>query len=130
MMSLMRQGWDSPDPSYRQLFASQFMPNATKEQWEAENEAMRASASPETAARYYQVFGEVDVTALLPRVRAPTLVMHVRGDLRVPFESGRQLAAAIPNARFVALPGNSHAFSLGSPAADRYLEEVRLFVVG
>ena len=88
MMNLMRLGWDSPDPSYRQLFASQFMPNATKEEWEAANESMRVAASPETAARYYQAFGEVDVTALLARVQAPTLVMHVRGDRRVPFEFG------------------------------------------
>jgi pimeloyl-ACP methyl ester carboxylesterase len=130
MVNLMRQGWDSPDPSYRQLFASQFMPNATKEEWEAANESMRVATSPETAARYYQAFGEVDVTALLPRVQARTLVMHVRGDRRVPFESGRQIAAAIPNARFVALPGDDHAFSLGSPAADRYLEEIRLFLRG
>ena len=99
------------------------MPNATKEEWEAANEEMRIAASPETAARYYHAFGDVDVTALLREVQARTLVMHVRGDLRVPFQSGRQLAAAIPNARFVALPGNSHAFSLGSPAADRFLEE-------
>jgi class 3 adenylate cyclase/pimeloyl-ACP methyl ester carboxylesterase len=128
MMNLMRWGWDSADPSYRQLFASQFMPNATKEEWEAANESMRVATSPETAARYYQAFGEVDVTALLPRVQARTLVMHVRGDRRVPFELGRQLAAGIPNARFVALPGDDHAFPLGSPAADRYLEEIRLFI--
>lgn len=39
----------------------------------------------------------------LSQVQAPTLVMHVRDDLRVPIALGREIAAGIPNARFVAL---------------------------
>ena len=42
-----------------------------------------------------------DVTDLLPKVKAPTLVMHVRGDQVQPFEAGRELAAGIPGAHFV-----------------------------
>jgi pimeloyl-ACP methyl ester carboxylesterase len=39
---------------------------------------------------------------LLPRVGVPTLVMHKRDDQVQPFEAGRELAAGIPGARFVA----------------------------
>jgi class 3 adenylate cyclase/pimeloyl-ACP methyl ester carboxylesterase len=128
MMSLMRSGWENP--AYRQMFTSQFMPEGTKEQWEALNELQRLSASSEGAARYYQATGDVDVTALLPLVTAPTLVMHVRDDARVPFAMGRQIAAGIPGARFVALPGKSHALMEDNPALARYYEEIRLFLNG
>ena len=128
MMTLMRHGWGADDPTYRQMFTSQFMPDATKEQWDALNELQRVSASPECAVRYAEAQGDADVTALLPLVQAPTLVMHVRGDLRVPFESGREIAAGIPGARFVALPGRNHILQPGEPAQERYLEEVRLFL--
>jgi hypothetical protein len=40
----------------------------------------------------------------------------MRGDLMVPLESGRALAAGIRNARFVVLPGRNHFFVEGEPA--------------
>ena len=58
----------------------------------------------------------------------PTLVMHVRGDARVPFESGRQMAAGIPGARFIPLQGQNHIFFEHEPAAERFFEEIRLFL--
>jgi pimeloyl-ACP methyl ester carboxylesterase len=60
------------------------------------------------AARYFDVVGGLDITDLVSRVQAPTLVMHVRDDLIVPFEGGRRLAAGIPGAHFIALPGPNH----------------------
>ena len=65
---------------------------------------------------------------LLPEVAVPTLVMHARGDLLCPIEAGRQMAAGIPGARFVALPGRNHLLREHEPAADRFFEEVRLFL--
>jgi pimeloyl-ACP methyl ester carboxylesterase len=54
--------------------------------------------------------------------------MHVRGDLMAPLEAGRQMAAGIRGARFVALPGHNHLFLEHEPAADRFHEEVALFL--
>ena len=45
----------------------------------------------------------MDVSALLPRVGAPTLVLHSRRDAAVPFDAGRELAAGIPGAKLVVL---------------------------
>jgi pimeloyl-ACP methyl ester carboxylesterase len=59
---------------------------------------------------------------------APTLVMHARGDAQIPVELGRQLAAGIPGARFVALQGNNHVLLEQDPATQRFFEEVRLFL--
>jgi pimeloyl-ACP methyl ester carboxylesterase len=54
--------------------------------------------------------------------------MHARGDARVPFESGRAMAAGIPGARFIALQGQNHLFLESEPATQRFFEEVALFL--
>jgi pimeloyl-ACP methyl ester carboxylesterase len=54
--------------------------------------------------------------------------MHCRHDARVPFESGRRLAAGIPGARFVPLESKNHIMLEGEPALTRFLEELRAFL--
>jgi hypothetical protein len=73
MMTLMRTGWGIENPMFRQMFTSQFMPEATKEQADAFNELQRKTMSPECAARYYEVVSNFDVAELLSQVKAPTL---------------------------------------------------------
>ena len=58
----------------------------------------------------------IDVTELLPRVRAPTLVLHARGDSVAPFAEGRLIAAGIPGARFVELDSDNHVILESEPA--------------
>ena len=128
MATLMRMGWGNDEPSFRQLFTSQMMPDASKEQADAFNELQRRTTSPECAARYFETVGDFDVVDLLPKIRVPTLVMHARGDLMQPFEEGRRMATAIPNARFVALQGRNHSLLPGEPAGKRFLEELELFL--
>jgi len=128
MRTLLQVGWGADSPAFRQLFTSQFMPDATKEQAEAFNEMQLKSATPECAVRYWDAIGDFNVLDLLEQVKVPTLVMHVREDVRVPIELGRQMAAGIPGARFVAMPGRNHIMQEGEPAMERFLEEVRLFL--
>jgi pimeloyl-ACP methyl ester carboxylesterase len=54
--------------------------------------------------------------------------MHSRGDLIAPLEAGRAMASAIPDARFVVLPGRNHVLLEDDPAADRFWEETSLFL--
>ena len=58
----------------------------------------------------------------------PTLVLNIRDDLMVPIEEGRQLAAGIPGARFVSLPGKNHLPLENDPGMPRLLEEVSTFL--
>ena len=88
------------------------------------------TVSGDTAARIFTATGETDVTALLPRVSVPTLVLHARDDARVPFEAGRRMAAGIPGARFVALAGRNHIFLESDPAFGQFLEHTRAFLAG
>jgi class 3 adenylate cyclase/pimeloyl-ACP methyl ester carboxylesterase len=129
MLTLMRVGWGKANPAFRQLFTSQFIPGATKEQAEWFNELQRITVSPEVAARSAEVGGAIDVTALLPEVSTPTLVLHARDDARVPFDVGRRLAASIRGARFAPLESRNHLFLATEPAFVQFLEHVRAFVV-
>jgi hypothetical protein len=45
-----------------------------------------------------------------------------------PIDAGRQMAAAIPHARFIALPGRNHLFLKHEPAAARFFDEINLFL--
>ena len=54
--------------------------------------------------------------------------MHVRDDLAVRIASGREIAAGIPNARFVALPGKNHVLLEQDPGLTQYLNELKSFV--
>jgi class 3 adenylate cyclase/pimeloyl-ACP methyl ester carboxylesterase len=128
MGTLIRLGWGSVDPTFRQMFTSQFIPEATKEQADWFNDLHRKTTSPECAARYFEVVNNLDVRDLLPQVRVPTLVMHVRDDLMVPIDAGRQMAAGIPGAHFIALPGRNHLFLKHEPANARFFEEINLFL--
>ena len=102
-VTLIREGWGQDNPAARQMFTSLIVPDATHEEMLWFNELERISASAETASRLLRIIGDIDVTELLPRVDVPTLVVHSRGDARVPFEHGLMLAREIHDARFVAL---------------------------
>ena len=117
MATLMRLGWGADNPSFRQMFTARFVPGATHEQADYFNELQRKTTSSECAARYFDVVNDFDITDLLSKVKAPTLVMHVRDDVVVPLDAGRQLAAGIPGAHFIALPGRNHLFLEHEPAS-------------
>ena len=128
MNTLIRHGWGQDNPAFRQMFTSAFVPDATPQQMEWFNELQRISTSPENAVRNRNANNDVDVTSLLGRIAAPTLVLHCRDDGVVPFAEGRRMAAMIPEARFVSLEGRNHLILDNEPAWPRFLEEVQKFL--
>lgn len=124
----MPLGWARDNPAFRQFFASVFVPEGTPEQFHWFSELQRVSTSPETAVRLGATFGDIDVTETAQRVQHPALVLHATGDGAVPFDQGRQLAALLPNARFVPLESRNHVLLAGEPAWARFLREVRVFL--
>ena len=128
MNTLVEQGWGADNPAFRQIFTSLLMPTATKDQADAFNELQRLSASPKCAVRYLETVADLTVRELLSQVKSPTLVMHVRDDALVPSKLGRELAAGIPGARFVALPGKNHVPLEQDPSVPRLFEELTDFL--
>jgi len=69
----------------------------------------RLCASPAAALAIERAAQQVDVRALLPSVRVPTLVMLKEGDRDSPqWGAAPWVAEQIPGARFVELPGPEH----------------------
>lgn len=124
---LMRVGWGRNNPVFRQVFTSRFVPDATDEQLAWFNELCLKSASGETAADVFQSRSHIDVLALLPEVRVPTLVLHARGDAAVPLSQGHVLASGLPNAQFVELDSQNHILLEHEPAWTRFKDAVLEF---
>ena len=128
LITLTEHGWGRDDPAYRQLFTSGFIPDAGPDEQRWFNDLQRESASGASAARFMREFDTIDVRDLLPAIRLPTLVLHARNDMRIPFEEGRRLAAQIPGARFVPLEGRNHILLENEPAWGHFLAEVDAFL--
>jgi pimeloyl-ACP methyl ester carboxylesterase len=80
------------DPAFREWWASY----------------LRMGASPGAAVALTRMNAEIDIRAVLPSIRVPTLVVHRTGDRCLKVDEGRYLASHIPGARFVELPGDDH----------------------
>src|SRR5690606_15868592 len=96
MLTLIRHGWGRPGSAFVRAFASMFVPGATREQLDSLVDLQLNTTSPENAARLRAAVDTFDVSALLPRVTVPTLVLHASGDAVQPVDQGRELAAGIP----------------------------------
>jgi pimeloyl-ACP methyl ester carboxylesterase len=126
-VKLIELGWGSDDPSFRQVFTSQFMPDAGLDIIHAFNDLMPLTASAKVAATIFRTNGTIDVQAEARRVKCPTLVIHGRGDLRIPFEEGRLVAGLIPDSRFVTLETRNHLMTQDEPAWRELLDAVAGF---
>lgn len=127
IIELVRHGWGSDNPNFRQYFVSRFVPDANPEQLEWLTELCRRTTSAEVAAHLLTARGDVDVRELLPRVRVPTLVVHAARDEIVPIEQSRQLAAGIPGAEFVQVESRNHIVLENEPAWSRFKDVVLEF---
>ena len=121
-------GWGRADEAFRQIFTTQLIPGASRQQQARFNEMQRLAVSPDQAALSLQAFDHLDVTALLPQVRCPTLVLHSRHDAWVPFDEGRYLASAIQDAEFVSVESRNHLLLDTEPAWPRWLAQVQEFL--
>lgn len=128
VMTLTRTGWGRDNPAYRHIFSSTFMPSATPEQLAWFDEFQRQTTCADNAVRFLSAFGDIDVRNRLHHVEAPTLVLHSRRDRRIPWETGRDLASAIADARLVTLDSDNHLLLEGEPAAEQFVDAVRAFL--
>jgi class 3 adenylate cyclase len=88
----------------------------------------RLSASPGAVKAFTMLNSQIDVSSILPAVRVPALVLHNQGDVQVPVERGRELAACIPDAKLIEYPGGDHMFTTGDVEAA--LGDIEEFITG
>ncbi|MHC2463989.1 adenylate/guanylate cyclase domain-containing protein [Bradyrhizobium embrapense] len=77
----------------------------------------RLGTSPGALRTIMHLNRKIDVTAVLPTLQVPTLVLHSRADIQVPVEFGRKLAVGIPGAKLIEYPEGDHYFWLGDTEA-------------
>lgn len=128
VLTLTRLGWGTSNSAYRHIFSQTFMPDADAETLAWFDDFQRQTTSAENAVLFQEAFGEIDVRHLLPQVKAPTLVLHARGDQRIPISHGWELAAGIPNARLVTLESRSHIILGDEPAWQVCMQEIDQFL--
>jgi serine/threonine protein kinase/pimeloyl-ACP methyl ester carboxylesterase len=101
----IRSGWRQ-----RPLFLEQRAPSMAGDRsfrtWWASY--LRLGATAGGAIRMLRTSANIDIRRTLPSIRVPALVLHREGDKAHPVAGGRDLAARIPGARFIELPGDDH----------------------
>lgn len=91
-------------------------------------ESRRRSMSPGAARALAEMNAKIDVRHVLPSIRVPTLILNCVGDRVTSIEGARYMAARIPGARLVELPGEDHGFQ--RDVAEIILAEVQEFLTG
>lgn len=122
--SIVRRNWGGPVAL--DVWAPSRVGDGGFERWWAR--LLRQGTSPAGAIALMDLYREMDVRSILPAIDAPTLVLHRVGDRMISVDQGRYLAASIPGARLVELPGEDHLPFAGD--LDAILGEVEEFLVG
>jgi class 3 adenylate cyclase len=126
MMKYMDERWGTGESL--PAFAPTKADDAALRQWWGKFE--RLGASPSAAIALMRMNREIDISGILHSINVPTLVIHRTGDTLVSVEGGRELAAGIPGARLVEIPGIDHLGFLDADASDRMLAEMEEFLTG
>ncbi len=130
LLAAIRAGWGGQEPQFRRLFTSFLIPAASEEQMTWLDELQRMCTSPANAVASRVARHGIDVRDAMTAVRAPTLVLHARGDLSAPFDHGTEAAALIPGARLVPLDSRNHILLGDEPAWPVFRREVEQFLAG
>ncbi len=104
---LIRQEWGSGS----RILSTVFLPEADDDRLRWFTEWQRHTLTPEGAVRSRQANMDTDIRDVLPRITAPTLVLHRRNDGSP--ERSEYLVRHIPNAEFQSLEGDHHVPFLG-----------------
>ena len=125
---MIRVGWAKPDPVFRRVFTTMYIPDATEEQMRWFDDLQRMSTSPENAVASRIGRQAIDMVADLPRIRAPTLIIHAMGDRANSFDNAVSVSGSLPDARLVALDSRNHILLADEPAWATFVDEVAAFI--
>jgi pimeloyl-ACP methyl ester carboxylesterase/class 3 adenylate cyclase len=119
-----RKGWGGPINI--EYLAPSLADDEHFRQWWAK--FLRFSAGPTTVINLLRMYAQIDVSAILPSIHIPALVLHRTADLAIEVEQGRYLAGHIPGAKLVELAGEDHFWWIGDSEA--IVNEVAEFLTG
>jgi pimeloyl-ACP methyl ester carboxylesterase len=114
LVELVREHWGDAAQLLR-IWAPESQHDPALRAWWAR--ALRLGATPTAAEIWLRMMEEIDLRAVLPSIRVPTVVIHRRGDVIIPVGNGRYMGEAIPGAQYVELPGHDHLWWVGDQDA-------------
>lgn len=130
MLKLVELGWGHDNPAFRQVYTSLLVPDSKPDQYSWFLDMQRMTISPQNVVLLMRSLDQIEISALLPNIQVPTLILHARHDRRVPFAEGQLIASSIPNAEFVPLESRNHLLLEHQPAWRQFLDEIARFVRG
>jgi class 3 adenylate cyclase len=120
--SLAASNWDQASQLFADMGGRREFPEETAQL----GECFKQSTTGEVAAKSIEQAADSDFSDRLSEIRTPTLVLHRINDPVHPLELGRDMAARIPDARLVTLPGTAQLAAIGEP--DSVIEAVDAFL--
>jgi pimeloyl-ACP methyl ester carboxylesterase len=109
LIALVEAHWGMGAAAINRLFS----PDLSSQDARSYGRDQLASASADTAAKLLGLSFAMDAREAAAHVSCPALVIHRKGDQTVRFDAGRDLAADLPDATLVPLPGGAHLPWLG-----------------
>ncbi|MBO6718931.1 MAG: alpha/beta hydrolase [Rhizobiaceae bacterium] len=125
---LLREGWGTDHPAFRRMFSSLYLPEASEEQVRWWIDMQRVSTTPETAAALARTSNNIDVSAMLSRVTAPTLLVHSARDAVVPLAEAVFVAARIGDSKLSVIDSANHLVLPHEPAWETAMQEIERFL--
>jgi class 3 adenylate cyclase len=126
MLDMIHDGW--PTVGYVVGPGAGLGPDADPAMIENVLRYMRAAASPSAVRAYETMNADIDTRAILPSIKAPTMVMNRTGDPCAICDAARDMGSHIPGAIFEEYPGNSHTAMLDD--MDVILSDIQEFITG
>jgi class 3 adenylate cyclase/pimeloyl-ACP methyl ester carboxylesterase len=118
VITLMRNHFGTD--RFESFFRDFLIPGASPFEIRLYEEVLKLTGNAADIGAFYDSWFIEDVSELAIRVRAPTLVVHVRGDHLIPLDWGLRVASLIPNAEVLILEGRNHVLLPGDEDGKRF----------
>jgi pimeloyl-ACP methyl ester carboxylesterase len=126
--AIMGTQWGSAAIGLIRSTVADSVPSLSPEQVEWCANLLPMTTSLENALRYFSVFTDFDVAGCLPKVRAPTLVLHCQHCRATRLQQALRISASIPNARLVNLESDNLIPVPGDSAWPVFIDAVQAFL--
>jgi len=110
------------------MFISMLMPDASRIIRSFTDKMATMSGNPEDINGFLTAAGSVDVRQEAMAIRAPTLIIHVRGDQVAPLVLGEQASKLIHASRLVIIEGRDHVPVPGDGEGEQIAGQIRPFL--
>jgi DNA-binding winged helix-turn-helix (wHTH) protein/pimeloyl-ACP methyl ester carboxylesterase len=126
--AIVGRQWGSVALGLIRSTVAESVPSLSPEQVEWCANLLPMTTSPENALRYFSVFTDFDVADWLPKVRAPTLVLHCQHCRAARLQEALRISTSIPKARLVSLESDNLIPLRGEPAWPAFLGAIETFL--